>query len=116
MKIKIGKTIYDEVNGIGVSDGVLELVLSTEKVNVDTIESEIKGNTDKVLLINDDETEETFRGFTEYMSAYVDEETKSVIITLTTKDYKQPKAAESIEEQITDLQLAIAELYEMIGG
>lgn len=116
MNIKIGEKIYEDANGICVSNNTLDIVLSLDKVKKSTVEKQVKGSDKKVTVFNDDGSYEEYSDFTKYGSVKVDEETNSLLITLVKEDYEEQPQLETLEEQITDIQLAIAELYELIGG
>lgn len=115
MKVKIGSKTYESLYGRNIcGNGVLEVNIDLKDTDVDKIKTQVKNSNKKVVVYLDDE-EETFNDYTTFDKVVEDEEGLSAWVLLRNNEYEEPKVVESIESQITDLQLAVIELFEMLG-
>ena len=118
-KIKIGKTVYDSHYGIFTIGNELHFSIDiTDESEVLNIVSNLKS----VSLVDDNnKVIEKYDEYKNFISIEANEYGYWVIFHNDEQEVIEVPSAnmdilESIETQITDIQLAIAELYEMIGG
>ena len=117
MQIKIGSKTYDTLYGYNICDnGVIELNILLSDIDEATLKTKIKNSNKKVTIFLDDDELETYEAYTRFDKVVVDEDKQSAwVYLINDNEYVEPVTTESIEQQITDLQLAIIELFEMIG-
>lgn len=113
MQIKINDNIYTLCNSIcESSNGLLQFCVLTNK-NESQLENDVMNIQKPLQIYEDNEVFETYDNYTEFNSIVADG--KEVWVAISTKDFQEEIVEPTIEEQITDMQLAIVELFEMLG-
>ena len=114
MKVIVGNNIFDNVMCTCVSEKVLSFSIPNEHDLFEIKENITSSDNMQVQIVYDEGDTETFDVYTVFDRVEELADSNSIWIYLTTTDYVEAIQEQTIEEQITDLQLAIVELYEML--